>query len=416
MKWALAMMCVLAAPAWADDDPRVLFAAGRYAAAADVFEHRWQATGDATDGINAVVAWRTAGRYARAIVLLSRVRTGKHPPAADVAATADALAQRLDTLTARATLPKLPDTAVVEVDSDPAERLGDAIVLDVGEHDVAIAQDGCARFVWHVTAYAGARVAVPYEPDCDRRGALHVLLDGDARGAFAVDGARHVAIDHEATVALQPGVHHLAVAAGARPVVAEDVAIDAKQTATVRVRYPWRARGVGFILGITSEARAGQVMTGTAGALTVGLWSSRFRATFDGGAMISDTPGLRPGAAGPGHPWIADTAALHLWDGPLWQRRLGAYELALDFDPIAARFDEIRAVSYFGIRTVEAFEPRVRSWSFLPLALSIDGPYVHVEVTWWPISVLTYHGGNSGEAAIPTGVGSELTVLAGWRL
>ena len=72
-------------------------------------------------------------------------------------------------------------------------------------------------------------------------------------------------------------------------------------------------------------------------------------------------------------------------------------------------------MSYFGIRANEALETRVRSWSFLPAALSIDGPYVHVEVTWWPISVLTYHAGNSG-VAIPTGVGSELTVLAGWRL
>ena len=65
MKRVLAIVVLLAsARARADDaeDPRVLFASGRYAAAAEVFEHRWSAKGDANDGVNAVVSWRTAGR------------------------------------------------------------------------------------------------------------------------------------------------------------------------------------------------------------------------------------------------------------------------------------------------------------------------------------------------------------------
>jgi hypothetical protein len=401
------------------EDPRVLFASGRYAAAAQVFEHRWQASGDAVDGINAVVSWRTAGRYARAVGLLARVRSGKQPPTGDALATADELDRRLASLTATLSIANLPRTAVIQIDADPAELVGGAIVLDVGEHDVAIAQEGCDPFVAHETAFPGAKLEVRYEPHCDRRGTLHVYLDGDPDGAFAIDGQPHTAAGHDANVALEPGPHRLEVAAGERPVLSRDVVIDAKQTTTVRVRYPWRARRTGFIFAATSETRAGQVMDGTGGGLTIGLWSSQFRLAFDAGSMISDTPGLRPASTGPGHPWVAGTFALHLWrgplgDGPLWHRRAGSYELQLDFDPIAARFEEIRGTSFFGFRA-KADETRVRALSVLPVALSIDGPYIHLEVTWWPISYATYHEGGSMTIVQP-GVSTLVTILAGWRL
>jgi hypothetical protein len=413
---AVALTAALAARAAADDvaDPRVLFATGRYAAAAEVFEHRWQVTGDAVDGVNAVVSWRTAGRYARAAALLARVRTGTAPPSGDALATATELEQRLAMLTALATV-DAPAAATVLVDTEPAERIGDAIVLDVGEHDIEVVQDGCAPFTWHDTAYPGARVVVPYAPRCDRRGTLHIYLDGDRDHAFAVDGAARTARGVDADMALEPGAHRLVVVDGSRPVYDEPFAIAEKRTTAVRVQFPWRARSLGFVLAATSGTRVGQVMTGTGGALTLGLWSARFRTTVDFGSMICDTPGLLPDAAGPGHPWFGAMAAWQLWNRPAWRGRLGPYRLALDFDPLAARFDEVRADSFFGIRTSPAIETWVRSYSFLPLALSADGPYVHFELTLWPVSFSTYHAGNSG-ADVGDGWSASVTLLVGRRL
>jgi hypothetical protein len=157
---ALVTLLALATPARAQgDDPRVLFASGRYAAAAEIFERRWEASGDAVDGVNAVVSWRTAGRYARAAALLARVRDGKAPPSGEAAETAASLRERLGTLTATATIAPvagatLARDAVIRVDSDPAERLDAAILLDVGEHDIVIEQECCKPFVWHAIAPA----------------------------------------------------------------------------------------------------------------------------------------------------------------------------------------------------------------------------------------------------------------------
>jgi len=419
---ALAVAVAIAAlgprPAAADDhgdDPRVLFAAGRYAAAAEVFEHRWSAAGDPVDGVNAVVAWRTAGRYARAAALLARVRAAKQPPSGDAAATATELEQRLATLTATATLERVPAAAVVRIDSDPPDRIAGAMLLDVGEHDVVVEQEGCDAFVWHAIAYPGARLAIPYAPRCDRTGTLHVYLDGDLDATFAVDGVRHATRAGEADLALAPGLHELVVASHSRLVVDEPVAIATRRTTAVRVPFPWRARRFGWILGATTEVRAGQVMDGVDGGLTVGVWGARFRATFDVGSAISDTPGLRPDTAGPGHPWVAATGAIHVFTRPLWHGRLGSFRLALDVDPVAMRFDEYRAASYFGIRAQDAIEARVRGYSFLPIALSADGAIVHVELTLWPLSYATYHTPIGGPTVEP-GFSAFATLIVGLRL
>jgi hypothetical protein len=156
-------------------------------------------------------------------------------------------------------------------------------------------------------------------------------------------------------------------------------------------------------------------MTGTGGALTLGVWSERFRATIDAGSMISDTPGLGANAGGPGRPWFGAMFAVALWNHPAWHGRLGPYRLALDFDPLAARLDEIRAFSFLGIRTNTAAETRVDAWSFLPLALSADGPYVHFELTLWPLSYATYFAGDSG-ANVGNGWSAFATLLVGRRL
>jgi hypothetical protein len=93
------------------------------------------------------------------------------------------------------------------------------------------------------------------------------------------------------------------------------------------------------------------------------------------------------------------------------------FRLALDIDPIAARFDEIRQNSYFGIRVNETFEPRVRTFSFVPIALSADAPRIHFEITLWPISYVSYYASmQTPGARDATGWGAYLTVLGGWRL
>jgi len=415
---AVAVVAVASSTAHAQaDEPSLLFAAGRYAAAAEIFERRWETRGDAVDGVNAVVSWRTAGRYARAASLLVRVRAGKVPPAGEAAETAASLDERLGTLTAIATIKgKLARDAVIRVDDDPAERAGDTIILDVGEHDIAIDQESCKPFVWHTVAHPGERIEVPFAPVCDEAGTLHVYLAGDRSSPFEVDGKPYRTTDREADVKLGPGTHALRVASRSRLVLDEPVTIRSHETTALRVRYPWRAHRFGWILAITGSARAGGVMNGLGLALTTGVWGSRFRATVDLGSVMSDTDSLAP----PGHPWFGVTAAVHLTTRPLWTGRLGSHRLALDIDPLAARFDQVREASYFGIRT-DDFETRVSTWSFVPITLSADGPYVHVEVTLWPISVLTYKGGDVDLVGVSDpffeehGYGAFLTILGGWR-
>ncbi len=418
MRRALIALGCAATPALAQssEDPRVLFAEGRYAAAAETFELRWQAAGEADDGVNAVVAWRTAGHYARAAALLARVRSGKQPPAGEAAETARALDERLATLTAIAkVVGPLKADSVIRVDGDVADRIGDAIVLDVGEHDLTIEQEGCAAFGWHGTAYPGDTSTIAFAPRCDQGGTLHVYLAGDPGSAFAVDGKVHPLAAHEADVVLEPGAHALHVASHDRPVLDEPIAIASHQTTAVRVRYPWRARDFNWILAVTGSARAGGVMNGLGLALTTGVWAARYRATIDLGSVMSDHDRLGP----PGHPWFGASAALHVTTRPLWHGKLASHRLALDLDPLALRFDEIRSASYFGIRTNDT-ETRVRALSFLPLSLSADGPYVHLEIALWPISVISYRVGTFDGVTTTFesghGYGSFLTIAGGWRL
>ena len=165
---------------------------------------------------------------------------------------------------------------------------------------------------------------------------------------------------------------------------------------------------------------AGGVWNGLGFALTVGVEGSRFRITADAGSQISDVDRLAPGPTGPGRPLVGGTAAYHILTRPLWTGRLGSHRVALDFDPIAIRYDEVRESSFFGFRASD-LEAQCRGWSFLPLSLSADGPYVHVEVALWPISIIHYQSG-SIDAANATvfdkreGFGSFLTIVAGWRL
>lgn len=423
MKWLVVAAVLASATAHADDaeDPRVLFAEGRYDAAGQVFEHQWTAKGDPNDGVNAVVAYRTAGHYARAKTLLERVRSGKQPPTGDAAATAADLAERLAVLTATARIEtKLDAAAVIRIDGEAAERTGDALVLDVGEHDIEIEQPNCDRYVDHVTAYPGGTIAVKFVPHCQVFGVLHVYLATEPNQSFSVDGKPYTTAVHEADVTLPPGDHHLVVSSRERLVLDETVSVREKETTAVRVRYPWRARKLGIVLGVTNEVRGGQKMFGIALGFTLGLWAPSFHYQFDIGSMISNTEGLSP-AATPGRPWLGHALVFHEPRAPLWNGKLGPYRVAFDPEPLGIRFDEIRANSYAGIRIAcENLEPRMRAWSAFPVALSADGPYAHFELTAWPASVLFYHpaAANCADGDLPSklGFGAFVTLTGGWRL
>jgi hypothetical protein len=426
VKWLVAAILLASSIAHADeiDDPRVLFAEGRYAAAAQVFEHRWTANGDATEGVNAVVAWRTAGRYARALSLLARVRTGKEPPTGAAAATATELDSRLATLTSTLKIEgRLDPNAVVRIDAEPAERLGDELVVDLGDHDLEIEQPNCDRFVTQITAYAGATLVVPFAPRCHKVGTLHVYLATEPGATFRVDGEAHKTTGHEADIELEPGVHRLQVSARDRPVYDEQITIREKETTAVRIRYPWRARKLGFVLGVTNQVRAGQKMIGTALGVTFAAWAPSFHYQFDIGSMISNTPGLDPSTGTIGRPWLAHALVFHTPRAPVWTGKLGPYRLAFDPEPLGIRFDEVRAISYAGIRVgCENLEPRIRAWSAFPVALSASGPYAQFQLTAWPVSVLWYHTPEAGDFCgdddrpSTVGVGAFVTLTGGWRL
>ena len=417
---AIPIACVfaIATPVAADvEDPVALFSTGRYAAAAAGFERRWESRGNTVDGVNAAASWRTAGRYARAAALLARIRSTTALDG-EPARLAGILEERLAVLTATATIdgPVAPD-ALIRVDDDVAERIGDVLVLDIGEHDIVIEQDTCKPFVWHGTAYPGARIVVPFKPVCEQRGTLH--LDLDPGTAYTLDGKPHRATTRETTIKLDPGMHQLRVDSRARPVLSETVTIRSHETTSVRPKFPWRARARNWILGVTGTARAGSSMSGLGLAATAGVWGSRFRATVDFGSVMSTLDFLGP----PGHPWFGATAAIHVTTRPLWNGRIGPYRVALDLDPIATRFDQVRATSYFGIRGGGDTEIRATSLSFLPISLSADGPWVHLEIALWPISIVRYEGTvfpDDIEAPVTViderGFGAFLTILGGWRL
>jgi hypothetical protein len=407
----------LATPALAqDDDPKVLFAAGRYAAAAEIFEHRWESRRDAVDGVNAVVSWRTAGRYARAAALLARVRASDPPPAGEAAQTASALEERLATLTATATITgPLARDAVIRVDNDPAERLGADLILDVGEHDIVIEQESCKPFAWHGAVFPGQHLEIPFAPTCDRAGTLYVYLAGDPGTPFEVDRKPYRTTGHEARIELAPGTHALRVTSRGRPILDEPVTIREHETTALRVRYPWRARSVGWIFAVTGTMRAGGVQNGLGLALTTGFAGSRFRVSAEVGSVISDVGRLVPGPTGPGRPWAGLSGVWHVTHRPLWHGRIGS----LDFDPVALRYDEVREASFLGIRADER-EAMARAWSFLPLTLTHDARYVHLEITLWPVSIVHYRAGQDTAAGrvfeTELGVGSFVTIVGGWRL
>ena len=396
VRCVLALTLVLAAtsPATANDvEPRVLFAEGRYSAAAALFERRWQVSGTTTDGFNAVISWRTAGRYARARALLARV-VAKPPSTGALSERTRILEDKLARLTGTVRIEgNVSARATVTVDAGPVERIGDVIVVNVGKRELRIEQQDCQPFLWRGVVHPGEHIPISAALRCDVRGTLHVTLLGDARGTFTVDGSQYQVVDREAELALTPGRHRLIVRRRSRLVADETVVIRSKQTTSRRVSYPWRVRAAGWTLGLSSVVAVSGVGSTVAGGLSMGRSGARYRAhiTFGGGTTSAD--GLEWSKVGNGgfggRPWFGASGALHLWSRPLAQTRRGRAVLTLDIDPLGARFDQLRTTSYFGL-FVPRDEVTISYLGLVPLTLAVDWPGLHLEEIAWPIGLARY--------------------------
>jgi hypothetical protein len=270
--------------------------------------------------------------------------------------------------------------------------------------------------VWHATAYPGERLDIAFRPVCTRVGTLYLYLDGDAGASYELDGKPAAVGEHEARVELAPGTHAVRVVGRGRPLVDRDVAIREHETTALRVRYPWRARKLSWILAVTTTARAGQIHDGVGLTLATGFAGARLRLVAEAGSMISDVDRLRPGPIGPGRPLIALIGMYHVRQAPLWH----GGTLSLDIDPVALRYDQVREASYFGIRAA-ATEAYGEAWSLLPVTLTRDSRWVHLEAALWPLSIVHYRAGTRDAAGVDHfddrwGVGTFVTVTGGWRL
>lgn len=423
---SLALLLAATAPVRAqldgDQDPRLLFGQGRHAAAAALFERRWREGGGAADAVNAVVAWRTAGRYARARALLARVRrqTALDGGRAERAALLDAtLAQLTGTVVLVGTLPA---DAVITVDGDPPERLGDRIVVDLGEHQLDIERDGCEPFHWQGLVAPGAELRLPVQLACRARGTLHLVLVGERRARLAIDGAP-VDIDGERELELAPGRHHLRLVHRSRLLIDDRIDVAEGSAATRRVRFPWRARRGGLYFA----AAAGGV-GGSAGAigglgLAVGWSGSRFRAGFSAGTAWTTARGIGCTYGPPcSHPWAGLELAYHLLQRPRWQSRPGRRQASLEIDPMAIRIDQVRSNSFFGgFNPLQpAVEPVVSHVGFLPITLTAELGWMHLEAVLWPVGItrrtfprqLAPPDDPGGE--VEYGLGATLALTAAW--
>jgi hypothetical protein len=392
---AVVLLATAAAPAraqpdaGADQDPRLLFTQGRYAAAAERFEQRWRQDGGAADADNAVVAWRTAGRYARARALLVRVRE-RTPLDGSRAERAALLDERLGQLTGTIVVDgAIPADAVLAIDGDPPERIGERIVVDLGDHELTIERDGCDPFQWQGLVAPGSEQRVKVALRCPERGTLHVVLVGERAARLQVDGTL-VRVDGERELDLAPGPHRLRLEHRGRLLVDETVDVRNRSAATRRIPFPWRARRGGIYFAAASTAIAGGAGALGGLGLAVGWSGARFRAGFTAGTAWTTARGIGCTYGPPcSHPWAGLELAAHLFPRPRWQSRPGRRQASLEIDPLAIRFDQIRQQTYFGGITPWApyNEPAFTHIGFLPITVTAELGWLHLEAVLWPIGI-----------------------------
>lgn len=360
--------------------PRELFAAGQYEAAGAAFEERWFRTGRATDGINAVVSWRVAGRYAHARSLLARIVV----PKGALALRVDLLASRLTELTAtlRFTGKRVDGEAVFKVDGRPAERLGQEVVVNVGRRQIVVERQGCKPTTLTRHVLPGRHeVRVPLV--CDQLpGSLHVTLEGGRGGQVWIGDKAHEVKEFALAVPLPPGKHRVVVNRRDVQLQVSTVEVRSRRTSQLKVPVPLRAKKLGISLTVGSDVRGGGhgVLSTITGGLSLvgahGLAGDRGAAFLHlrFGVAFSSVEGLDGAAYWPGMTcgWI------HLLR-PLWQHRLGSVLLVLDWELLLADFSAThRGGSFSDVQTSYI------STMLAPLALKAGTQRFQFELLLWP--------------------------------
>jgi hypothetical protein len=377
------LVCRAAHAANAPDPARALFAQGRYAAAAVLFQERWSESKRPVDGMNAVVAWRTAGRYAEARALLAEVEAGGLPSEMH-----DGIAQlheKLGKLTGTITLAgNAGADAIIKVDRAAPQRLrGGDLVVDVGPREITITEEHCERFTWRGVVLPGAHVVVDATLRCDRRGRLHVELDGATSASLSIDGAPAPGLD----AMLPPGTHAIALARSGRHIADRVISVRTAETTSPRVRVPWRAQDGRFAL-IAGTIGSLTPSSTFADALGVGFGrvARRWRAFVElgSGADTHNAQLQGDAIAVVGHPWMAFSGAIHVLPA-VWQGRVAGARVSLDFDPLAARVDVWDADTPLGLFAHNYDTTLVRVSAF-PITLSVDAGALHLEAVLWPVA------------------------------
>jgi hypothetical protein len=373
-----------------EQDARALFAEGRYPAAAAAFERKWRAAKHEVDAVNAVVAWRLAGRYARARVLLAKL-VDRGRPDGDLGAHVDALEQKLAVLTGTVTFTHAPSTAaIVKIDGDPPERIGRAIIVDVGEHEITVDQERCQRWRRAITVHPGEQLSLSVEATCDDRGSLHVHLIGDPHGAIHIDGKLARAVNGDVDVPLAPGPHRLRVTASRRDVDDRSIEIRSARLTAIDVRYPWRARPFAWVFGFdTTTFFAGDSSQMLAMGVLIGIEGRRFRALLEGPASTCAGTefGFVPTKTG-GHPEESLILAWRPWLRPLLRGTARGWHVTFDADPLTAR------LSYFDVNfplgLLARLEVRAQAVQLGSISLTADRGRWHAELVLWPFGVWHY--------------------------
>lgn len=391
---AVVAVCIASGGAAADStpDPRALFDDGQFEAAAAGFEHRWEATRDPADGLNAVVAWRVAGRYAHARVLLARV-VGETPPEGTLAQRAELLDDRLAELTASIVLTAEPAESSMAIDGAPAEWLDGAIVVNVGRRELTVSRAGCEPFVWAGELRPRERVELEPVMVCkERHGNVHVRVSGGVGAIVRIDGERRTVDEFDLDVRLEAGPHRVIVERRGVRLVDQRIEVKPAQTVSFDVDVGWRTKANAVVFGATSIGVADPEGATFGYGATIGYLQGSPRVTRGdkfGAWFLMHLGSARSsrGILDGGLPWLGLDIAFRWW-GPLWQKRSGRTLWVLDFDPLAFQFGATQrnpGIFAFGEEAASLWYMHV-----LPITLHAETPWLHAQLALWPVGITRY--------------------------